>query len=856
MTARGRLRVLLGYSRGIGTTYAMLEEGRRLRDQGRDVVVAALSAHGRAPTIEAARRLDAVTPVPERGRDDGGPKHAGCLDVDATMARHPDVALVDELARGNPVGGRHLNRWQDVERLLSNGIDVISTLTIGHIESLSGTVARITETPEAETIPDAVLRSADQIEVVDVSPQAVDDRLAAGLIGEEGRSDPAADRRYRPERLTALRELALLWVADDAEAALQKYREQHDQASWQTRERVVVGLSGGPRDETLLHRGARIASGSAGARLLAVHVTGGHRPHPDTAALARNRVVAERLGAGFHQVVGNDVPGALIDFAHSVDATQLVVGAGRQSRAASILHPGVGERAARRADGVDVRIVTHPASGEGTAPLPRSTGALSPRRQVAGLAAALVAGPPLTWLLVAGRLGGSITVDALAFQLLVVVVALVGGIWPALFAAVGLGITLDYFFIAPLHTVAINSAGHLATVVLYAVVAALVSLVVDRAARQTRVARRSAAESQLLQSISSSVLGGQDAVQTLVDQTREAFGMGRVRLVRDGTDVASSTARPPGGAPRRARAGEWARLSEPVGQRARLELEGPALGAGERRLLSVIAVQLATALEQADLSQAAASDKVRTALLSALGHDLRRPLAAATAAVSGLRAAGDELGDADRAELVETADQSLAALSKLIDDLLDVRRLEAGALSVFITPTETDDVIEAALDEIGAGPDQVRLDIDPGMPTMLADPTLLRRVLVNLLNNALRHRPQGTAVQLSAGAVDDRVELRVADHGPGIDPRRRDAMFVPFQRLGDTDNTTGLGLGLALSKGFVEGMGGTLTPEDTSGGGLTMVVSLPRHRHQDASQPEGPGSTGRKPEASHLEASQ
>lgn len=856
MTARGRVRVLLGYSPGIGTTYAMLEEGRRLRDQGRDVVVASLSAHGRAATIEAAKRLDAAAPGSEQGRD-GDPEQADHLDVDAVLARRPDVALVDELARGNPVGGRHLNRWQDVEDLLSNGIDVISTLTIGHIESLAGTVAQITETPQAETIPDDALRSADQIEVVDVSPQAVGDRLAAGLIGQEGLGGPAADRRYRPERLTALRELALLWVADDAEAALQKYREQHDRASWQTRERVVVGLSGGPRDETLLRRGARISSGSAGARLLAVHVTGEHhRARTDSAALARNRVLAERLGAGFHQVVGSDVPGALIDFAQSVDATQLVVGAGRQGRAAGILHPGVGERAARRADGVDVRIVTHSGSGEGTAPLPRPTGALSPRRQIAGLAAAVVAGPLLTWLLVAGRLGGSITVDALAFQLLVVVVALVGGIWPALFAAVGLGITLDYFFIAPLHTVAINSAGHLATVVLYAVVAALVSLVVDRAARQTRVARRSAAESQLLQSISSSVLGGQDAVQTLVEQTREAFGMGRVRLVRDGADVASSTARPAGGAPRRARAGEWARLSEPVGQRARLELEGPALDAGERRLLSVIAVQLATALEQADLSQAAASDKVRTALLSALGHDLRRPLAAATAAVSGLRAAGEELDDADRAELVETADQSLAALSKLIDDLLDVRRLEAGALSVFITPTETDDVIEAALDEIGAGPSQVRLDIDRDMPTMLADPALLRRVLVNLLNNALRHRPRGTAVQLSAGAVDDRVELRVADHGPGIDPRRRDAMFVPFQRLGDTDNTTGLGLGLALSKGFVEGMGGTLTPEDTPGGGLTMVVSLPRHRHQEASQPEGPQLSDPEPQASRPEASQ
>ncbi|MDN6514320.1 MAG: ATP-binding protein, partial [Acidipropionibacterium jensenii] len=259
--------------------------------------------------------------------------------------------------------------------------------------------------------------------------------------------------------------------------------------------------------------------------------------------------------------------------------------------------------------------------------------------------------------------------------------------------------------------------------------------------------------------------------------------------------------------------------------------------------LPVITAQLATALDRADLSRAAASGKVRTALLSALGHDLRRPLASATAAVTGLRSAAGELTGTDRAELLETAAESLSALSGLIEDLVDVRRLETGALAVTMAAVDVEDVIGDALDEAGAGPDQVSLDVEPDLPVLEADAALLRRVLVNLLTNALRHSPGGvelsarraggTGVVSEGEDVGDVVELSVADHGPGIDPGRRAEIFMPFQRLGDDDNTTGLGLGLALSKGFVEGMGGTLEPEDTPGGGLTMVVSLHRWPGED-----------------------
>jgi two-component system, OmpR family, sensor histidine kinase KdpD len=277
------------------------------------------------------------------------------------------------------------------------------------------------------------------------------------------------------------------------------------------------------------------------------------------------------------------------------------------------------------------------------------------------------------------------------------------------------------------------------------------------------------------------------------------------------------------------------RTAIPVGDgRATLELHGGDLDAGSRRLLDVVVAQLAAALERADLAETAAeagalaeTDQVRSALLSAVSHDLRRPLASAVAALGGLRAAGDHLSEDDRRELIETADESLATLSVLVTDLLDVSRVQAGVLAISLAPVDAADVVIAALDELDLGPDEVELALDPELPALRADAVLLQRVLVNVLANAQRYTPEGVRVRIATSRLGGIAEIRVIDHGPGIAAERRTDMFSPFQRLGDTDNTAGLGLGLALSRGFAEGMGGTLVPEDTPGGGLTMVVTLP-----------------------------
>ncbi|MGC5171439.1 ATP-binding protein [Microbacterium sp. DT81.1] len=825
---RGRLRVLLGAAPGVGKTYEMLLEGRRLRGEGRDVVIGVLETHGRAATAAQAEGL----PVVPRRRVTHREVTLTELDVDAVMDRAPDIALIDELAHTNAPGSRNPKRWQDVEELLAAGIDVITTVNVQHIESLNDVVEKITGVTQRETVPDAVVRGADQMEVVDLAPQSLQDRLAAGLVYPAERVDAALSSYFRLGNLTALRELALLWLADEVDSALNRYRaEQGIQGTWQARERVVVALTGGPEGDTLIRRGARIAARSAGGELLAVHVSsqdGTRTAVPG--ALTTQRALVEALGGTFHQVVGEDVPQTLVDFARSVNASQLVIGVSRRGRlAAALTGPGIGATVIRASGDIDVHIVTHAAAGGGFA-LPRITGgALSIRRQALGFAVALAVGPLLSWLLFRTSSPESLASAVLAYQLLVVVVALIGGIWPALFAALLSGLTLDFLFVEPLFTVTIAEPLHALALVLYVVIAVLVSYIVDQAARRTRTARRAAAESELLATVAGNVLRGESAVPALVTRAREAFGMTGVRLVApDGTILATDGEPVP----------DNRALHIPVGPdgapRATLELHGGELDAPERRLLEVVIAQLAAALEHSDLAETAraadalaSTDQVRTALLSAVSHDLRRPLAAAVAAIGGLRTSGAHLSDADRAELLATADESLTALTTLVTDLLDVSRVQAGVLAVSLAPLDAAGVIASAVDELGYGPNEIDLALDSELPPVHADPVLLQRVLVNLVANAIRYAPPGSRVRVATSHLRGTAEIRVIDHGIGVAAERRESIFTPFQRLGDDDNTTGLGLGLALSLGFTQGMGGTLTAESTPGGGLTMVVSLP-----------------------------
>ncbi|WP_031170956.1 sensor histidine kinase, partial [Streptosporangium roseum] len=450
---RGRLRVYLGAAPGVGKTFAMLGEGHRRLARGRDVVVGLVETHGRPRTAEL---IDGMEVVPRRTMIHRGTTFTE-LDVDAVIARAPRIALIDELAHTNVPGSRNAKRWQDVEEILDAGIDVVSTVNIQHLESLNDVVRQITGVPQRETVPDEVVRRADQVELVDMSPEALRRRLAHGNVYAPEKVDAALSNYFRVGNLTALRELALLWVAGKVDDQLDRYRAEHGiEGTWEARERVVVALTGGPEGDTLIRRAARVAARSKGADLLAVHVTradglaGG-----DPGNLARQRALVEDLGGTYHQVVGDDVPRALLDFARGVNATQLVLGASRRGRFAQILSRGVGVTTTALSGSIDVHMITHGEAQKGRRP-PPSRAALTRTRRLAGWAVAVAGLPALTGVLIPFRETLTLPSEILFFLLVVVGVALIGGMWPAVTAAVGGSLLLNYFFTAPVHTLTIS----------------------------------------------------------------------------------------------------------------------------------------------------------------------------------------------------------------------------------------------------------------------------------------------------------------------------------------------------------------------------------------------------------------
>jgi two-component system, OmpR family, sensor histidine kinase KdpD len=837
---RGQLRIYLGAAAGVGKTFAMLSEGHRREERGADVVVGFAETHNRPQT---AALIDGLEVVPRKRLEYRGGVFEE-MDVDAVLARKPQIALVDELAHTNVPGSRNEKRWQDVAELLDAGIDVISAVNVQHLESVTDVVEQITGVLQRETVPDAVVRAADQVELVDMTAEALRRRMAHGNIYPPEKIDAALTNYFRAGNLTALRELALLWLADKVDEGLQKYRAEHDITStWEARERVVVALTGGSEGDTLIRRAARIAARASGGDLLAVHVTKSDGlTGANPANLDRQRHLVESLGGSYHQVVGDNISEALLTFAKAENATQLVLGASRRSWLLALLTgPGIGARTIRGSGAIDVHIVTHSQVGSRWRLLPRYRGGITPRRQFAGYVLALALAPLGTLVLASDRTGINLTSDTLAFLVAVIVVALTGGFLPAVLAAIIASLLLNYYFTPPIHSWTISQANNALALGVFVAVGLVTSWVVDTTARKSNQAARANAESELLRTTAGSILRGQGTLDALLERTREAFGMRSASLL-ERLDPAGGAGRGP--------AGEWAVVAcsgdrpvtrpddadvdVPVTDTLSLALAGRTLPADDRRVLGAFAAYAAVALEQQRLAAEAeaakpiaAADRMRTALLAAVSHDLRSPIASAKAAVTSLRSEDIDWDDADTAELLATADESLDRLTHLVGNLLDMSRLQAGALSLFPKPSGLDEIVARSLDDLGPAGREIMVDIPDTLPAVRADPAILERIVVNLTENALRYSPAGKPPLISASALGDTVELRVVDRGPGIPEEDRDRMFVPFQRLGDTDNTTGVGLGLALARGLTEAMDGTLTAEDTPGGGLTMTISLP-----------------------------
>ncbi|WP_278263826.1 sensor histidine kinase KdpD [Nocardia sp. AG03] len=822
---RGRLRIYLGAAPGVGKTYAMLGEAHRRLERGRDVVAAVVETHGRAKTAELLDGIERIAPKTITYRGTELPE----LDVAAVLARAPAVVLVDELAHTNAPGSVNEKRWQDVEQLLDAGIDVISTVNVQHLESLNDVVARITGIEQRETVPDAVVRAADQVELVDLTPEALRRRLSHGNVYAADKVDAALRNYFRPGNLTALRELALLWLADQVDAALAKYRAEHRITDlWEARERVVVAVTGGRESETVVRRAGRIASKSS-AELVVVHVVRGDGlAGVSTERMATLRALAAGLGASLHTVTGDDVPTALLDFAREVNATQLVLGTSRRSRWARILDEGIGATVVRRSDRIDVHMVTHE-EADGRVRRHR----LRPRRPVFAWSAAVVV--PVLVSLLCGVLDRWLQLGGLSalFFVGVVAVALFGGVVPAGLSALLSGLLLNWYFTAPRFSFTIAEPDNFVTVVVLLIVAVAVAALVDVAAARARQARKASREAELLTLFAGSVLHGAD-LPRLLDQVRETYGQRAVSLCGGERLVATVGTDPP------TRRAEAETVIEAGDAHSQLLLAGRSIDAADRPVLNAVANQAVGLVRQAELAEEASAaaalleaDRLRRALLSAVSHDLRTPLAGAKAAVSSLRSDDIEFSAEDTGELLEAIEESVDQLTALVGNLLDSSRLTVGAVTPRLQRVYLDEAVHRALVSVGMGArglrraarDRVSVEVDE--ISVPADPGLLERVLANLIDNALRHSGPTTPVRVTAEQHGAGVSIAVVDRGPGVPAGTEEQLFEPFQRLGDHDNTTGVGLGLSVVRGFVEAMGGTVHAEPTPGGGLTMLVDLP-----------------------------
>jgi two-component system sensor histidine kinase KdpD len=827
--ARGKLRIYLGAAPGVGKTYAMLDEGWRRHARGTDIVVGLVVHHDRPKTIAQIRDLEVI---PEKEIEYRGRPWKE-MDTDAILARKPQVALVDELAHTNVPGSKREKRWQDIEVLLDAGIDVISTVNIQHLESLNDVVNQITGIVQRETVPDSVVRRADQIELVDMSPEALRRRMAHGNIYAPEKVDAALGNYFRVGNLAALRELALLWVADRVEDSLQAYMADHGiTGTWETRERVVVALTGAPAGEQLIRRAARMARRAKGD-LLGVHIRNddGLASAPSE-LLGRHRTLLEELGGTYHQVAGSDIPAALVGFAKAQHATQLVLGTSHRSRWTEITRGSVINTALRQANEIDVHVISTgaaPSSRQLVVPRFRVPSAQTRPRILGGLLTAAVLLPALTALLVHNR-GSISTGDALlVFLGLVVLSAVIGGLIPALATVVVATVLVDWYLIAPYGSLTVAHGSNALYLLTFVVSGAVVSAVVEQTARRRKEATRARYEADALLRLAAH-LASPNPPQAVVEQIEAALCRDSVTLLAHvgGDWIVEASA----GVPVAAGPDDGERYDLRTGRA--LVILGPALPAEDHRLVAAFVAYLEAAVaihilqsQASTAAQLSAANDLRTALLAAVSHDLRTPLASIKASATSLLEPDVHWSREAELEFLRTIDLEADRLNKLVDNLLDMSRLQTGSLRLSKRPVGLDEIVPAALASLSRRADNVVIDVPETLCRVDADPALLERAIANIIENAVAHSPPDRTVRVEAAEVAGRVDLRVVDRGSGIPVSQRDLVFQPFQRLGDTDSGSGVGLGLAVARGFLVAMGGELTLEDTPGGGITMVLSLP-----------------------------
>ena len=818
---RGVLRIYLGAAPGVGKTVAMLTEGSRRQHRGAHVVLGAVETHGRTQTEAALAGLLIVAPLGA---------HAG-MDLDRLLAESPDVVLVDDLGAANRTGSIYLRRWQEVQILLDAGIEVVTTLNIDQLESLADAITQITGLTPGPTVPDIIAKSAHQIELVDISPEALRRRMAHGSIYPAEHVDAALANYFRPGTLGALREIALLWLAEHVEESLHRYQpEQNIVDRWETRERIVVAMTGGVDGERLIRRAARLASRLRGD-LIGVHVVQTGPGHQVGSELQQHRDLLSEIGGTYREVVDDDVAQALVRFADDERATQLVVGSGRavrrwRERSSMLL------ALADLSEAVDIHVV--PTSSAPThQPLRMLPNRRSRTRRRSFVAWVLCLVGLLVLTLTLARLRDTVELPAvlLLYLSLIMSVAALGGRRVGLFASLaGFGLT-NWFFIPPFHSLAIGRLEDVIALVVFVSVAVFVAETVERAAQRSRESLRARNEASALARSSALLVGAADPLPELVDQLRITFGLAGVSVLeRTGGDWMTHTA---SGDEAQTRPQDGTAFALNASGDAQLVITGEALPSQDLQVLRAFTDQLSVALQgrqrrgELEASEALAqADALRTALLRAVSHDLRTPLASTKAAVTSLMQRDVQWSEADTDSLLQTIDESVDRLNSLVGDLLDMSRLQAGAVPLANRPTALEDVVSAALDATPRSAGRVLVDVPETLPLLDTDPALLERVVANIVSNALAWSPPDRPVRVEAAQIGQRIHLRIIDQGPGLNRTDRARMFEPFQRYGDHSNDAGVGLGLAVAKGFTEAIGAALLVDDTPGGGLTITIDL------------------------------
>jgi two-component system sensor histidine kinase KdpD len=867
--SRGKLKIFLGAAPGVGKTYAMLEATQRRLKEGTDLIVGILETHGRAETELLLDGLDVLPRKQIVYRD----RIFYEMDIDAILKRRPRLAIVDELAHTNVPGSRHVKRYQDVEEIINSGIDVYTTLNIQHLESLNDIIARIARIKVRETVPDSVLDQADEIELIDLPPEDLIERLRQGKVYVKDQASRAITHFFSRGNLTALRELTMRAAAERVDAEMLTYMKAHAiSGPWPTRERIMVCVNESAVGQKLV-RGAQRAADRLRSSWIAVHVQTATEEHLREDAKDRIQEtlsLAERLGAEIVVLPGAmDVAAELLNYARSRNVSRLIVGQPRKRRLGRFLSRSVTDRLVAGAKNFEVLIVG--GEDEKASPTTRDQPAPgfnenSPREYMLSIVTVIAAG------LVAAVAEYIIPLESISiiFVLPVLISAIRFGLWPSVVASL-LGFSVyKFFFTEPRFTFAITSTQDFFTLVFFFVVAMLTGNVAARTREQAEASRQAARRTAKLYDFSrriAAAAGRDDVLWAVVHHVAATLQCRSLILLPSGdAGLSIAAGYPPEDhlADPAIAASDWAwRHGRPAGWKSDTlpgsewlfiplrTSTGPVglLGVAfdesvsnlipeQRRLLDAVSDQAAVAIERTNLATSiedarilTETEQLRSALLSSISHDLRTPLVSIIGSATSLVTFGETLSEENRAELLSTVLEEAERLNRFVQNLLDMTRLGYGALKPKRDWVDLHDVVGSAIERLKQPLAQYHVvtDVKPDMRLLYVDPVLIEQVMVNVLDNAAKYSKPGGTINVRAFERGPSSVIQVVDKGPGIPEHERELIFDMFYRVKAGDNRiAGTGLGLAICRGLMQAHGGTIValPGDY-GEGACIELTLP-----------------------------